>query len=881
MLPEIDSLRSMLQTRREEVRQAHRAGADGWATCQALTRAMDDVLRRAFELSVDSALHSRCALMAIGGYGRNELCPHSDIDIMVLIDSTGDMEKINGEVKRLLHMLWDAGLDVGHSVRTQKDALALYGHSHDAWTTVLESRFLAGNDALARRLGEAVRGKIQGAPDKWYIHGVFDDMQARHERFGSSVKLLEPNIKKSAGGLRDVHMVFWLHRGVDPAFLFALEDGRPATATFLEVLQQQGALEVEEVAEIREALGFLFRTRHEMHFQREVENDTLEYALQRDVATALGFGAQAELRSVEVFMASYYRHARLVHRLHRRLSERFRDIIEPAARSMKAPANGSAFIRISENKIFLAPGVRTLEDAGAMFECFALAAETGLTLDFRVQAAIERGLTRLRDDDRQLPAVTASFRRILRSGRAGEVLRVANDLGVMGWFIPAFGELVSFFQHNVYHYFTADEHTLIAITNAERLATVNSPLGEAFRELPDREVIILATLLHDIAKPLGVADHEITGVAVAERVLGELGLSHLAPQVGFLVRQHLAMEQTAFRRNVHDPATIREFAARFDEPVLLDYLYVLTYADLSAVNTSVWTEWKAAMLHDLYRRTEDVLDRNLRGTEIDDYHATRRLEAETALAASLEGSLPAEEVATHLRGMNADAYQAVFTPEDIARHIEVGRQQKDVSTIFVHQGSFTDVTVIARDAPFALSRFCAVLTAHDANIFDANIFTRSDGLIIDRFRVSGAMTHRQLDQPACDRIAREMEDLMAGRTNVEGLFREHHRKWKRRARTGANPNIRTDVEFEETPGYTIIDVYAPDSVGFLYRITEAISRLGLNIVFAKIATRVDGIVDSFYVLEQSGTPVVDDARREDIRKQILATLHSTTELGPA
>ena len=422
---------------------------------------------------------------------------------------------------------------------------------------------------------------------------------------------------------------------------------------------------------------------------------------------------------------------------------------------------------------------------------------------------------------------------------------------------------------------------MIAITNAENLASTNSPLGEAFRELPDREVIILATLLHDIAKPLGVADHEITGVAVAERVLADLGMAPYAARVGFLVRHHLLMEQTAFRRNVHDPATIREFAARFEEPALLEYLYVLTYADLSAVNTSVWTEWKAAMLHDLYRRTADVLERNLRGAEIDQYHATRRQETETALAASLQGSLPAEEVAAHLRGMNTDAYQAVFTPEEIARHIEVAREQKDVSTLFVHRGSFTDVTVIARDAPFALSRFCAVLTAHDANIFDANIFTRADGLIIDRFRVSGAMTHLQLEPAACDRIAREMEDLMAGRTNVEGLFREHHRKWKRRARTGSNPNIRTDVAFEETPGFTIIDVFAPDSVGFLYRTTEAISRLGLNIVFAKIATRVDGIVDSFYVLEQSGLPVGDDTRRNQIRDQILATLQSTTELGLA
>lgn len=871
----------MLQARREEVRQAHRAGADGWTTCAALSRAMDDVLCHAFATGVDPALHSRCALMAIGGYGRNELCPHSDIDIMVLIDDGGDREAVNNGVKQLLHSLWDAGLDVGHSVRTQKDALALHGHSHDAWTTVLESRFLAGDQELARKLGEAVRSKVKGSPDKWYIHGVFDDMQARHERYGSSVKLLEPNIKKSAGGLRDVHMVFWLHRGVVPAYLFPLENGQPATATFLDMLQQSGELEAEDVAAMRESLGFLFRTRHEMHFQREVENDTLEYALQREVAAALGFGAQAELRSVEVFMAAYYRHARLVHRLHRRLSERFRDVIEPAARSVKVPASGSKSFRVSDKRVFLAPGVRILDDAALIMECFALAAESGLEIDFRAQAAIERGLGKLQDADRRSPAAIAAFRRILRSGRAGEVLRVANDLDVLGWFIPVFGELVSFFQHNVYHFFTADEHTLIAIANAERLAPLNTPLGEAFRGLPDREVIILATLMHDIAKPLGVSDHEITGVAVAERVLGDLGVPELAPRVGFLVRHHLLMEQTAFRRNVHDPATVREFAARFDDPALLDYLYVLTYADLSAVNTSVWTEWKAAMLHDLYARTSDVLDRNLHGAEIDQYHETRRQQAASALTASLKGSLPEEDVASHLRGMNVDAYQAVFTPEEIARHIEVGRQNKDVSTLFVHRDAFTDVTVIARDAPFALSRFCAVLTAHDANIFDANIFTRADGLIIDRFRVSGAMTHRQLDAAACDRIAREMEDLMAGRTDVEALFREHHRKWKRRVRAVHNPNTRTDVAFEETPGYTIIDVYAPDSVGFLYRVTEAISRLGLNIVFAKIATRVDGIVDSFYVLEQTGQPVGAESRRNEIRERILSTVRNATEIGPA
>jgi [protein-PII] uridylyltransferase len=337
------------------------------------------------------------------------------------------------------------------------------------------------------------------------------------------------------------------------------------------------------------------------------------------------------------------------------------------------------------------------------------------------------------------------------------------------------------------------------------------------------------------------------------------------------------MEQTAFRRNLHDPGSIREFAARFERPEWLDYLYVLTYADLSAVNTSVWTEWKAAMLQELYQRTSEVLRRNLRGEQIDEFHQAKREAATERVIDGLSADLPRDVVERHLKAMQSDAYISLFTEQEISLHIKKSADREGVATIFSHSEGYTEVTFIADDAPFALSRFCAVLAANDANILDANIFTRDDGIIIDRFRVSDSTSKRELEGRVYGKIEEDLKKVMEGTLDIDHLFAEHHRKWKRRPKRPANPNVRTDVEFEDAPGYTIIDVYAPDSVGFLYRVTETISRLGLDIYFAKIATRVDGIVDAFYVLDRSGKPLRDPSLRGSVRQEILATIKHMAE----
>ncbi len=871
-----DTLRSALADGRREVLEAHSAGADGFATAVALSRVVDRAVVAAMS-ALPEIRRDAIAVMGLGGYGRAELFPGSDIDLMVLLEPDNKGEGREAATT-LLHTLWDAGLNVGHSVRTVEEALAMHGAALDAWTAMLESRRLAGRADIAAALHQGQRALVARGIDRWFAEGVFADIKTRQARFGNSVKLLEPNIKKSAGGLRDLHALFWLHRGSDARYFAPLDGTVPALQLFLDHVLEHGLLDQEQYASALHAIRFLFRVRHEMHIRREGQHDTLEYALQVAVAEGLGYGREAELRSVEVFMRDYYRHARTVHRLSAQLAESFREIVEPSHRSPSAAVRAQGVFLRGPDSLGIDRGIRRLGTAMEVFEAFVLAAEYDLGFDWRLRGVIERSADLVRPDGVDAPGLAAGFRRILASNRVAQTIRDMSELGVLESYIPEWGELVAFFQHNVYHYYSADEHTLIALSKAELLRDERGMLREVSQKLQRRDILFLAVLLHDIAKPRGVSDHEVTGVAISNRILARIGLEDIAADVGFLIRQHLAMEQIAFRRNIHDPATIKDFAGRFERPEWIDYLYVLTYADLAAVNPTVWTEWKAAMLQELYQRGSEVLRRQLSGDDIDRFQRARRVETEGHLVESLGGDLPRDEILRHLQGIQSDAYVATFTDQEISRHIRAALQRQPVEVLFGDAAGYTEVTIIARDAPYALSKFCAVLAANDATIFDANIFTRDDGIIIDRFRVADAASRSGLTAQTRAKLEEDLRQVVSGMIDIDHLFREHHRKWKRRAKKPVNPSVRIDVEFEETPRHTIIDVYAPDTVGFLFRVTETMSRLGLDIYFAKIATRVDGIVDAFYVLDRDGHPVTDERRRAGTREEILRTIRSLQEL---
>jgi [protein-PII] uridylyltransferase len=336
------------------------------------------------------------------------------------------------------------------------------------------------------------------------------------------------------------------------------------------------------------------------------------------------------------------------------------------------------------------------------------------------------------------------------------------------------------------------------------------------------------------------------------------------------------MEQVAFRRNLADPQTILEFAQRFASPELLDELFVLTYADLSAVNRNVLTEWKSSLLHELYRKAREVIVSRATHDEVVSRTQEERESAERLVVKTLRAALPEKLVRNHLALMEDPSYVTSFSPEEIREHLEMVIHRPLVRSQFRTAGDVTEVTVVARDAPFALARFCGVLSANDANILDAGIYTRRDGIIIDRFRVADFVTRSCLGADQCERIQQELDDVFHSRTEIQDLLARHRAKWKRRS-VPVNPNIRLDAAFEEHPHYTIIDVFAADTLGFLYRITETLSRLGLNIAFAKISSRTDGIVDSFYVTDEHGRRITEEAHKEAIRQEVMQTVRETAE----
>lgn len=870
------AVKSCLDDERAQAIQAFRANRNGRALCAGMTAAMDRALLGAHAL-LPADDRDRLAVFALGGYGRRELFPHSDVDVMVLIPG-GERDAGAGvAAKEFLHHLWNAGLSVGHSVRTVNEAMLQHGTAIDAWISMLECRRICGNEGLAQTLHDAFREKVRSSDRRWFIASTLEESTARHARFGSSVKLLEPNVKKSAGGLRDLQTVFWLYRGCNDAYFDLADSGDASTFAFLNQLRAEGTLTDDAYRSITDALDFLVRVRGAMHSERESPNETLEYILQRTVAELLGYKEDGSLRAVEVFMRDYYLHARTVHALYQRLIPQFREQLQPPRRMWNRGRKAGSIFRLRDDRLVLDDPAKPLASAGQIFEAFSLAAENEVEIDLTLLGAIAHAATLVSPEGEALQTGLAAVRKIFLSPRVAQSLRAMNETGVLGRLIPEFGDLIAFFQHNVYHYYTADEHTLIALANAEALHDSQGFLHEVFRTLHRRELLYLAVFLHDIAKPCGVSDHEITGVPMARNIVQRIGFPDLADDVGFLVRHHLVMEQLAFRRNINDPATIRDFAERFENPSLLDYLYLLTYADLSAVNPGVWTEWKASMLQELYQRTAEVLRRNLKGEEVDRLHATQHEEEKQVVVRELSAGFPEDQIRKHLDGIANAAYTSVFSPGEIGKHLRLAGLSDSVDLLFETGEGWTDVTVIARDAPFALSRFCAVLAANDASIFTADIFTRDDGIIFDRFRVHDVSTGGPLPQRTCNKVKEDIRNVMIGALEIDQLFLEHHRKWKRRPKLPVNPNIRTDVQFEDTPSFTIIDVYAPDRVGFLYRVTEAISRLGLDISFARIATRVDGIVDAFYVRERStGRRIADASRRKEVARGIMATLQSMT-----
>ncbi len=848
MKEEINLAIQNLNARREEAKTLHLDGGSGLEVSLLLTGAVDEAIKTAVGATRSS---DKIAAVAVGGYGRAELCPHSDVDITFIVTAGIEASFL---AQRVMHFLWDMGLNIGHSVRNIGQVVDTYNSDHDSWAAILEYRYVAGSKEIFRSLDAAIREFVSLNKDRNFVNSTLAGITVRHNKYGKSTSLLEPNVKKSAGGLRDLHALLWLFRSMFPDFLPDVESSSPKLAlqSFMENLLTKGYINRLQFDHTKDAFEFILRTRQSLHYQSSSLNDLLDFEIQKKIAAEMGFVGDDQSRAVETFMRDYYRHARKIYRLNQVLSDKMEAMLNRESSTGRVSVLDGDYVS-SGNKIAFRrdPG----KDPIRLFRAFKHKAATGLHFDETVHETLAQKLEVFSEPDFRKSADSASiFRSILLSkANVAFTLKSMNELGVLGRYLPEFGRLIGFFQHNVYHYFTADEHTLTAIENLETVARRDPVLGSILDDVSRRDVLYLGVMFHDIAKPLSIGKHEIIGVDIAEKALSRIGFGDTIEDVCFLVRNHLKMEQIAFRRNIGDSETVYSFTRIFASAEQLKMLYLLTYADLSAVNPGVWTKWKAQLLHELYKKSLLIINESLDSKAL----VSMQEEQRSLRERSILSRLPADHLdgaRKHFDSIKNDLYTVVFEEQEIVMHIEaIESNFGDLNIGFNQNEDYTDVTIIAHDAPFQLSRFCSSLSANDANIVDANIFTRTDGVIIDRFKVFDNITRRGLTTLQMQRIETDLQGIVAGDTNPDRLFEKHRIRWQRKLKNEFNPNIKVAVQTSETNDFTLIEVFAPDSLGFLYKVTHAISSGGMSIHFARIATRADGIVDTFYVLRNDGS----------------------------
>ena len=855
----LEFFRQALAEGYDSLKVRHAEGASGQESVRTHARLMDDVIFSltrlvAADAAADGLEATPLVVMALGGYGRGELHPLSDVDLMVVYD--GEMSPyVQRMMQELLYSLWDLGLHVGHSLRSLDDCVAMARTDFPSRTSMQEARFLAGERRLFARFQRVLRENVFRRDFAQFLETTLVERDARYRKHGASPYIGEPNVKESAGGLRDMHTAMWLG---------AAKFG----ARTLRELTDKGLITPREQAAADAALTFLWRVRNELHFFSGHKNDVLTRDLQPRIAKNLGYENDETTLGVERFMRDYYLHARVIHRVSKRLIARCQETLSRRGSAerrqrQQALADGLVFF---DGRLHLADRdpsqLRT--DPARLMKVFWHLHRLGCELSLDLERAIEDSLHLVDEAFRRSDGVRELFLDVCRTwGRAAQTFSEMHELGFLGRYLPEFGALTCLVQYDVYHKFSADQHSLLAVEHLEALAPGQSAESEGaahvLSEVEKPELLMLGMLLHDIGKAKGHG-HVAKGIPLVRELTARVGLQAAdGAAVEFLVAHHLTMSHVAQRRDIDDPKTITDFAAAVGDPSRLRMLYLLTYADMRAVGPGVLTPWQARILHELYARTLA----SLTGGRVARPSRTRLAER---LHAAAKGEVDLQAVKAHL-AMMTDRYLESTSVQRMAEHLRMldGLGESPVVTALFHHPDLgsSDLVVVTRDLPGLFALIAGTLAASDVNIISAQIHTRADGIVIDTF---------QVNDPAGDVIgspahwARTLDALRAvltGEQTVPALLDRRRAAGREATGPGGPSKIALDNQLSDTA--TVIEVKCPDRLGLLYLITKTLAGLGLDIVSARIATEIDQAFDTFYVQDREGRKIEDPETLERAR----------------
>jgi [protein-PII] uridylyltransferase len=839
------------------------ASAYAFLTDQILRLAYDFVTQRLHPVA-NPTTSERLLLMAVGGYGRGEMALHSDVDIAFVCPwkPTAWTENV---IETILYLLWDLGLKVGHSTRTADELIRVSQGDHTVRTAILEARYVWGDealhDAVAARFGkEVVAGNVGG-----FVKEKLDERDARHRRMGDSRYVVEPNIKEGKGGLRDLHALFWIGK-----YAYRLR----SVAELVEV----GLFSPAELRRFQRAERFLWAVRCHLHLAAGRAEERLTFDYQREIAARMNYADRPGKSPVERFMRHYFLHAKTVGdltgvflaHLDEKFARRGRRIGLPAFRRRPGKLDG---FMLDRGRLALPHEDFLAQDPVRLIQMFALADRHGLEIHPLAMRAAARGAKLIDARVRADPRANALFLDVLTSPRDPEtVLRWMNEAGVFGRFIPDFGRVVAQMQFDMYHHYTVDEHSIRAIGLLSRIERgelrEEHKLSTAlFKLIASRRTLYVAVLLHDIAKGRG-GDHSLLGAGVANALCPRLGLTDAETEtVAWLVRWHLLMSASAFKRDLSDPKTIQDFVGRVKSLERLRLLFLLTVVDIRAVGPGTWNSWKSQLLRALFDAGEEMLRLG--------HKQKGRKERIAAVQAELAAALGWEDSRfARFTWRLPDSYWLAEPPEVIARNarfLDAADRRPErsghVETLVQEARGATLVSVYAKDQPGLFYRVAGAISLAGGNIIDARIHTTDDGMALDNF-----LAQDMNGGPIAD--SRQLKRLEA----EVGRALEGHEPSADRLATRALPLRRAEafriqpaafVDNKASNRYTVVEVNAGDRAALLFDLARAIYMSRVTVHSAHIATYGERAVDVFYLTDLSGAKIESPARLKALQARVI------------
>jgi [protein-PII] uridylyltransferase len=816
------------------------------------------------------------AVAALGGFGRRELSPRSDIDLLFLVGERG--AGVEAIVRETLHPLFDIGLDVGYAARTVEEALAVIGSDLESATAMLESRLLAGDAALFedfhRRFGEALRGPGRG----WFFRARLEAWRRRREKYDDSVYLLEPHLKEGSGGLRDGDCVRWLL------------DASERTTDF-GALTRLGICAEDEVKRLLEARDFILRVRNELHSLWPRKSDLLNHQAQAAIAPRLGFEPVERTTAAEALMHAYYRRARDVARiagrafraLLRRESDEAGPILPPR------PAEKIDGLTIGEDGfVDLEPdrAARLEAEPETMPALFAQARRSGLRVGEATRALIERIVKEAGGGLSENPVASRHFLDLLGEARGlARTLEDMHDCGLLTAILPEFERVHCMVRIDHYHRYTVDEHLIHAVGNVERL--LDDPpesckrAAEVARRIERLDLLHLALLLHDVGKGYGKG-HALLGAQLIQRIGRRLGLEKEDVETArFLVLSHLKLSHAARRRDLEDPHVAQELAGEVRTAERLDMLYVHTVCDQMAVSPEALTDWRARLFETCHR----VTARALAGVGAVAPRKAPDVEAIGRRALEFLGEGSVEATRGGLADFLAEApdrYLRATPPEFIAEHYRLSRKLDERErvewSVKPGQGA-SELIVCSADAPGTFAMTCGALAARRINIRSAQIYSTSGGLAINRFQVTDSREKPLSPELRLKRLRSDLNRVFLGELTMEELMARHDRRAHR-----AGPPVfvwPTEVKLDNDSSreFTILEVTAVDRPGLLYRIARTLDAEKLNLHLALVTTESYRVVDVFYLTDLEANKIDDIPRVERLRRALIEALDQSEAAG--